>query len=40
MKNRSLLSRKLALFYVDVSKMRTQTDREFAQNDIKELNKK
>ena len=45
MKNRSFLARKLALFYNDIQQKRTglmclQTDLEFNQNKIKELNKK
>ena len=49
-KNRSFLAKKLELFYQDIhpkrdriiknSKMRLQTDLEFAQNEIKKLNEK
>ena len=44
MKNRSLLSKKLKLFYEEIQKKRTgkmrlQTDLEFKQNEIKKLNK-
>ena len=49
MKSRNLLSRKLELFYQDIQpkreqiakneNMRLQTDLEFQQNEIKELNK-
>ena len=46
MKNRSLLSRKIALFYNNISEkreagkeMRIQTDRDFDKNEIKRLNK-
>ena len=43
MKNRSLLAKKLKLFYEDFEKKRTgrmrlQTDLEFKQNQIKKLN--
>ena len=43
MKNRSLLSKKLKLFYEEIQKKRTgkmrlQTDLEFKQNEIKKLN--
>ena len=43
MKNRSLLAKKLKLFYEDVDqkrngRMRLQTDLEFKQNQIKKLN--
>ena len=43
MKNRSLLAKKLKLFYEDIKqkrkgKMRLQTDLEFKQNQIKKLN--
>ena len=43
MKNRSLLAKKLNLFYNDIKnkrtgKMRLQTDIEFNQNQIKKLN--
>ena len=43
MKNRSLLAKKLAIFYEDIQpkrtrKMRLQTDLEFKQNQIKKLN--
>ena len=43
MKNRSLLAKKLKLFYVDIKqkrtgRMRLQTDLEFKQNQIKKLN--
>ena len=43
MKNRSLLAKKLRLFYEDIKqkrtgKMRLQTDLEFKQNEIKKLN--
>ena len=43
MKNRSLLARKLKIFYEDIDKKRTgqmrlQTDLEFKQNEIKKLN--
>ena len=43
MKNRSLLSKKLKLFYEEIKKKRTgkmrlQTDLEFKQNEIKKLN--
>ena len=45
MKNRSLLAKKLGLFYNDIQSkrigtMRLQTDLEFNQNKIKQLNKK
>ena len=45
MKNRTLLAKKLEIFYNDIKskrsgKMRLQTDLEFNQNKIKELNKK
>ena len=47
MKNRSLLSKKISLFYNEISKkrnmdkeMRMQADIEFEQNEIKRLNKK
>ena len=45
MKNRSLLSKKLKLFYEQIQtkrtgKMRLQTDLEFKQNEIKKLNEK
>ena len=45
MKNRSLLAKKLRLFYEDIKqkrtgKMRLQTDLEFKQNEIKKLNDK
>ena len=45
MKNRSLLAKKLELVYNDIQpkrtgKMRLQTDKEFNQNKIKQLNKK
>ena len=45
MKNRSLLAKKLGLFYNDIQSKRTgtmrlQTDLEFNQNKIKQLNKK
>ena len=44
MKTRSLLAKKMALFYQDIakkrtSKMRLQTDREFQQTNIEKLNK-
>ena len=44
-KNRSLLAKKLRLFYEDIKrkragKMRLQTDLEFKQNEIKKLNDK
>ena len=43
MKNRSLLAKKLKLFYEDIKEKRTgimrlQTDLEFKQNQIKKLN--
>ena len=43
MKNRSVLAKKLKLFYVDIKqkrtgRMRLQTDLEFKQNQIKKLN--
>ena len=43
MKNRSLLAKKLKLFYEDINRKRTgrmrlQTDLEFKQNQIKKLN--
>ena len=43
MKNRSLLAKKLKLFYIDIKqkrtgRMRLQTDLEFKQNQIKKLN--
>ena len=43
MKNRSLLAKKLKLFYEDIKqkrtgRMRLQTDLEFKQNQIKKLN--
>ena len=43
MKNRSLLARKLKIFYEDIDnkrtgRMRLQTDLEFKQNEIKKLN--
>ena len=43
MKNRSLLAKKLRLFYEDIKRKRTgkvrlQTDLEFKQNEIKKLN--
>ena len=45
MNNRSLLAKKLRLFYEDIKrkrtgKMRLQTDLEFKQNEIKKLNDK
>ena len=50
MKSKNLLSRKSELFYQDIQpkreqiakneKMRLETDLEFQQNEIKELNKK
>ena len=45
MKNRSLLAKKLGLFYEDIKRKRTgkrrlQTDLEFKQNEIKKLNNK
>ena len=45
MKNRSLLVRKMELFYNDIKdkrrgRMRLQTDKEFDQNKMKKLNKK
>ena len=45
MKNKSLLARKMELFYNDIKDKRTgrmclQTDKEFDQNKIKKLNKK
>ena len=45
MKNRSLLAKKLELFYIDIQPKRTgqmqlQTDVQFNQNKIKYLNKK
>ena len=45
MKKRSLLKKKMEAFYEEVSqkrkgKMRLQTDLEFQQNEIKNLNKK
>ena len=45
MKNRSLLAKKLELFYIDIQPKRTgqmqlQTDIQFNQNKIKYLNKK
>ena len=44
MKNRSLLARKMTLFYIDIKstrsgKMGLQTDQEFQQTNIKKLNK-
>ena len=44
MKNRSLLARKMTLFYIDIKskrsgKMRLQKDQEFQQTNIKKLNK-
>ena len=43
MKNKSLLAKKLKLFYEDIKqkrtgRMRLQTDLEFKQNQIKKLN--
>ena len=43
MKNRSLLAKKLKLFYIDIKqkrtgRMRLQTDLEFKQNQLKKLN--
>ena len=46
MKKRHLLSRKMEIFYKEIqakrktNKMRLQTDLEFRQNEIKNLNKK
>ena len=46
MKKRHLLSKKMAVFYDEVSekrkntRLRLQTDLEFQQNEIKKLNKK
>ena len=46
MKKRHLLKKKMELFYEEISNkrsnetMRLQTDLEFQQNEIKELNKK
>ena len=45
MKNRSLLVRKMELFYNDIKdkrrgRMRLQTDKDFDQNKMKKLNKK
>ena len=45
MKNRSLLSKKIDLFYIDEKretgkKMRIEADRQFEQNKIRKLNKK